>query len=121
MATTTAFSGKFNVKGERYADPFYAQRSPADHLSKPPKTAVPHTCPYCDPTRADDRLGILDLFVGGLRRLRIAVWMIIRATFRLARFLIGAILCLVGLVGDFFRGIGLKVAHPQDRRFFGRG
>ena len=57
------------------------------------------------------------MFIGGVRRLEVAVWMIGGALFRCGRFAIATILCLIGLAGSCCRMLGHRIADPDDRRF----
>lgn len=124
MAATTAFRRAFQTRDRHAADPFYGENAKVVE-PKPPREDRQQACPYCDQwlddqSLGDDRWGIIDLFVGGVHRLQVAVWMLARAAFRFLRFVVAAVLCLAGLVGDLFRGLGLRIAHPQDRRLLRR-
>jgi hypothetical protein len=77
-------------------------------------------CPFCEQVLPHARTSILGTFVGGVRRLASAVFMILSAILRCIRLAVAGVLCLIGLIGSCSRSIGLGIAHPHDRRFFTR-
>ena len=80
------------------------------------KDPLGHTCPYCDQQLPDPGTTIVSMFGGGLRRLLVAVLMITVAGLRCIRFVAAGGLCMIGLFGACCRAIGLRIAHPHDRR-----
>ncbi len=106
--------GRGPVMGEPVRGAAHAEPKPARD------DAEPHTCPFCQQPYADDRATIGALLVGGTRRLQVALWMIAGAVLRCLRFLVGGLLCLIGLIGDSCRLVGVRIAHPRDRRFLPR-
>ena len=108
----------------RWSLPF--QRSSATYEDVPPvrRAEKPHAedhcdanCPYCH--QPMDRIGmtVASLLSGGCRQLCFALLMIVVALLRCVRFVAGAALCLIGLLGAWCRALGLQISHPHDRRF----
>ena len=46
-----------------------------------------------------------------------ALIIIASSIFRFARFVVGCVFCVLGLIGGGFARLGLIVSHPDDRRF----
>ncbi len=112
MATAASFQAKYDLRGGQRVDPAAHQR-----VEPKPPTKETHSCPYCDQPIWEERSSLVSLFVGGMRRLDVAFRMLARSLIRLIRFALAAAFCLVGLIGACAREIGLKLVHPNDRRF----
>jgi hypothetical protein len=104
----------------RFSDDAFALAS-----ERPVKEHTPHahahaftgsTCPFCNQQILTTRTSITSLFAGGVRRLFLAISMILSAVCRCLRFVVGSCFCLVGLIGYCCRLIGLRIVHPEDRR-----
>lgn len=78
-----------------------------------------HTCPFCEQRLPETRATIWNTFLGGIGRFAVAIYMILAAILRCVRLVVAATFCLLGLIGSFFRTLGLRVAHVDDRRLFG--
>jgi hypothetical protein len=113
MATATAFT--MNYDKPRFSDEMVVEKKPCK--SPPPKRVEWHACPLCEQPLPHPRTSIPSVFWGGIRRLVVALWMIVTAALRCVRFGLAGALCLVGLIGTCSRSLGLRIAHPDDRRF----
>jgi hypothetical protein len=56
------------------------------------------------------------MFVGGGRQLLCGLLILCLAILRCVRFAVGGALCLVGFVGGCCGALGLRIAHPEDRK-----
>jgi hypothetical protein len=114
----TAFA-RHDSPRSRFTDDMFSAPWPRQPEPKPPpEQAAAERCPFCDQRLPHARSSILSVFGGGIRRLAVAIWMILFALIRTVRLAIAGCLYLVGLVGACCRALGVRIAHPDDRRFF---
>ena len=119
MAAATAFARQEAPQNRRFSDDMFTTPWPQQSEPKPsPLEPITHKCPYCDQHLPQGRTSIISVFLSGIGRLIAAIGMIIGAIIRCARLAVATVLCLVGVVGFCCRSLGLKIAHPHDRRFF---
>jgi hypothetical protein len=59
---------------------------------------------------------MFSMFSRGFRQMIVALFTIVFAVVRFARFIVAGSLCLVGFVGACCGALGLRVAHPDDRK-----
>src|SRR6185436_18735144 len=115
MATGTAYSYENERHYHRFADDAFArtvQREPKPGKEQP----APSHCPYCQKPLVQSN--VFYALIGGFRQLAVSLCMIFLAVLRAVRFVVASVLCLVGLIGSCFRVLGLRIAHPDDRRIF---
>jgi LPXTG-motif cell wall-anchored protein len=79
--------------------------------------AVDETCPFCEQRLPHTGSSNGSLFAMGVRGLFVAVLSIVVAIFRCVRCVIACALCLVGWLGRCAHVLGMKIAHPDDRKF----
>ena len=110
--TTTAFRRIDELQARFSEEPF----SWVHEKDTQAKGNAKHSCPYCE-RPLPEPLTIRSVFWGGVRRLIIALRMIVSATVRCLRLVAAVTLCLVGSLGGWCRSLGLQVAHPADRKY----
>lgn len=117
MSQGTAFA-VYNDQ-RRFSDEMFDayERTPA----RPCKDTSPlERCPFCEQQLPHARTTVLSVLLGGIQRLFVALCMIVGGVLRFARLVVAGVLCLIGLIGASSRAIGIKIAHPHDRRLFQR-
>src|SRR6185436_18118518 len=121
MATGTAYARHEGQRLSRFSDEMFSAPWPQNPEPKPVQNHPhPQLCPYCDQPLPHARSSIMSVFVGGVRRLAVAICMIIGALLRCVRLAVACCLCLIGLIGTCCRSLGVRIAHRDDRRFFAK-
>ena len=102
---------------ERFSEEMFSLPRSAPAKDSRPRVGnfIGATCPFCEQRILPTRISMASLFSGGIRRLFVAMVMILGAVFRCARFILGGCFCLIGLIGTCCRTVGLRIVHPDDR------
>jgi hypothetical protein len=119
MARGTAFAVHEEKRLSRFSDEMFS----ALHRQEPKPVnddPLPHRCPCCEQLMPHTRTTIVSVLCSGIHRLIVAVCMIVGAVLRFARLVVASGLCLIGFVGACCRSLGVRIAHPDDRRFFAK-
>lgn len=115
MATATAYSSPVCERQNRLSH----ERFSAVHHPEPKpgaRDSLRATCPFCEQPLSHSRATVFPVLARSVQQLLVTLWTIACAVFRIARLVIAAALCLVGLIGLCCRTVGLKIAHRDDRR-----
>lgn len=118
MASAPALDRYSDQRNRRFSDDVFSLPWPAPEPKPGRQDPAPNRCPYCDQRIPQARTSIVSMFFGGFRRLAGALWMILGAVLRGIRLTVATIFWCVGLVGSCCRSVGVRIAHPDDRRFF---
>jgi hypothetical protein len=120
MPTFQAPERSAPVRTRRFSDEMFQHPWPEpEPKPEPLAEGSSSRCPYCDQRWPQPRISITALFLGGVRRLGIAIGMILFAATRCIRLVIAAALGVGALFGYCCHSLALRIAHPHDRRFLG--
>ncbi len=115
MGNATAFTSQDDARVSRFSDEmFWAQQRKETKPGQDNSSGC--TCPYCEQPLPHARANFFFMFSDGVRRLIFSVCAIIAAVFRCARFIVAGVLCFLGFIGSCCQAIGMRIAHPADRR-----
>ncbi len=121
MAPTTVSAFHDEKRHSRFTEEMFSTPWPHHPEPKPDQNnSSPQKCPFCEQLLPHARSSILSVFCSGIRRLTIAICMILGAAIRCARLAVAGSLCLIGVIGACCRSLGVRIAHPEDRRFFAK-
>jgi hypothetical protein len=114
----TAIRDRVAQRPSRFSEDMFSMPRPQHPEPKPGNShPASERCPYCDQLLPHAPHGAVSVLFGGIRKLFSAVLVILVAVIRCARLILAGCLCLIGLLGACCRSLGIRIAHPDDRRF----
>lgn len=82
--------------------------------------ASPAACPYCHGETQERQRTVDRVLTVAVHQAIFGVVLLVVGAIRICRLSVAAALCLVGFIGATLSKLGLRIAHPDDRRLLER-